>query len=140
MLAVTAVSFGCSPAPDRDDAQAGTVADRPVLELTPTMPTSPDPLDLDRIIAAARSDLAGRLAVEVGRIETVEARWVTWSNGAMGCPEPDMMYTQALVPGYRILLRIDGTVYAYHGARGGQPFYCPADRAGTPLPDESDLR
>ena len=33
---------------------------------------------------------------------------VTWSDGSRGCAEPGMMYTQALIDGSRITLRVDG--------------------------------
>ena len=33
---------------------------------------------------------------------------VTWPDGALGCPEPGMSYTQALVPGARLVLEADG--------------------------------
>ncbi len=40
---------------------------------------------------------------------TVESREaVTFSDGALGCPEPGRLYTQATVPGYRLVLRIAG--------------------------------
>jgi hypothetical protein len=35
-----------------------------------------------------------------------------------------MMYTQALVDGYRIVLRVGGDEVTYHGANGKPPFRC----------------
>ena len=35
-----------------------------------------------------------------------------------------MMYTQALVEGSLIVLRVDGKHYQYHAAKGRQPFLC----------------
>ncbi|PKL95240.1 MAG: hypothetical protein CVV18_06265 [Gammaproteobacteria bacterium HGW-Gammaproteobacteria-8] len=96
--------------------------------------------ELESAAERARNDLATRLGVEPEAIAVIEARFVTWRSGAMGCPEPDMMYTQALVPGYRILLRTGKSVHAYHGARAAEPFFCPADRAGEPLPEHDDVR
>lgn len=80
---------------------------------------------------AARADLADRLGVEPDTIEAGALERVTWRDGSLGCPDPDRSYTQALVDGYRIELRVDGTSYWYHGADGGDPFYCadPADPA-----------
>lgn len=96
------------------------------------------PESLSEYIEQARANLALRMELDdPATIEVVEARYVTWSNGAMGCPEPDMMYTQALIPGYRILLRTGGETYAYHGGRDQAPFYCPAQRAERPMPGDS---
>ena len=38
-------------------------------------------------------------------LKVLSAEAVTWSDGSLGCPEPGMMYTQALVPGYRVQIR-----------------------------------
>lgn len=89
---------------------------------------------LGREIELARNELAERIDVDAADIEVSVAEFVTWNNGAVGCPEPDMTYTQALVPGYRVLLMADGQTYHYHGARDRDPFFCPAERAGQPLP------
>lgn len=78
---------------------------------------------------AAIGDLASRLGVAPASIEVVHVRSVTWPNGALGCPEPGMVYTQALVPGYQVVLRHAGRVWLYHGSRDGDPFLC---RSGEP--------
>ena len=55
----------------------------------------------------------------------VEAsRGVTWRDGSLGCPKPGMMYTQALVEGALIVLRLEGREYSYHSGAGKPPFYC----------------
>lgn len=90
-------------------------------------------------IAAARADLAEHLGIEELDIEVSDARQATWRNGALGCPEPDMMYTQALVPGYYIRLRAGDDFYAYHAGRDGQPFLCPKERSQPPAHDEAPV-
>jgi hypothetical protein len=47
-----------------------------------------------------------------------------WRDGSLGCPQPDMMYTQALVDGYLIQLSAGSRLYNYHGANGRDPFLC----------------
>jgi len=94
-------------------------------------------LDLDAAVAAARADLAQRNGLDEAAIEVADARSVTWPDGAMGCPEEGMMYTQALVPGYYILLDAEGERHAYHAGRNGQPFRCPTDRSQKP-PESTD--
>ena len=98
---------------------------------------------LEAYAAQAESDLAHRLEIDASDIELIEAQFVRWPNSALGCPEPDMMYTQALVTGYRIRLVADGRPYHYHGARDKPPFYCPAERVSPPAADSgnsNDLR
>lgn len=77
-----------------------------------------------REVTLAIADAAERTGVAEADIEVEEFSMVTWPDGAIGCPEPDVMYTQALVDGYRIVLDADGTQLVYHGALGEDPFFC----------------
>lgn len=95
--------------------------------------TTPPQSDSDVSIASA--DLAVRLGVEAASIELVTRERVTWRDGSIGCPEPGMAYTQALVPGIRIVLRVADAEYEYHAADGRPPFYCPPERVTTPAPN-----
>lgn len=89
-------------------------------------------LELDEAVERARQDLAQRAETERDAIGVLDARPVTWPNGAMGCPEEGVMYTQVLVRGYYIRLRADGAEYAYHSGHDGIPFHCPARRSQPP--------
>ena len=75
-------------------------------------------------VEQAKADLAKRLGVDAARVTLVSSEEVTWSDGSLGCPEPGMMYTQALVPGARIILEVDGTQYNYHSGANRAPFLC----------------
>lgn len=72
----------------------------------------------------ALKDAAERTGVDMGDIEVIEAEEVTWSDGAIGCPDSGESYTQALVEGYRIVLEADGEQLHYHAAEGEEPFHC----------------
>jgi hypothetical protein len=84
------------------------------------------------LLEAALDDAAKRTSMDRGTITVVSAAAVTWSDGSAGCPEPGMMYTQALVPGYRIVLQAGEQVLNYHAGRTGVPKYCPAERVMPP--------
>jgi hypothetical protein len=77
-----------------------------------------------RRIDHAKNDLAERLEINLEAIELISNEQVTWNDGSLGCPQPDMMYTQALIDGYQIQLQVGGQVYNYHGANGEDPFLC----------------
>lgn len=94
--------------------------------------TQPAEISMEQQIKMAIADLAIRVGVAAEDIIVREARSVQWSSGALGCPKPGMNYTQALVPGMRLLLETNGTVYYYHGRNGRDLFYCPAGRAQAP--------
>lgn len=95
--------------PDEDPAEDGAGGSDPLL--------GPE-------IEVAMEDVTERAEVPREDVEIVVTELVTWPDGALGCPEPDMSYTQALVEGYRIVLRVNGEEYHYHGAAGEDPRFC----------------
>jgi hypothetical protein len=85
------------------------------------------------MIEAALADAANRSTTARTDITVVSAEAVTWPDGSLGCPQPGMMYTQALVSGYRIVLQAGDTVLNYHSAARGRPVFCPASRVSAPV-------
>ena len=92
--------------------------------------------DLQSIVEAAKKDAATRSGLSPEAIKVLVAERVTWSDGSLGCPSPGMMYTQALVPGFRVMLDAGGQVLDYHAGASGHLFLCPAGRAVEPRADE----
>jgi hypothetical protein len=89
----------------------------------------------DDEVAAAIEDAVDRTGANPDAITVETVERVTWPDGSIGCPEPDQMYTMALVEGYRIVLRADGEELHYHGQDGEPPFHCanptdPTDHGG----------
>jgi hypothetical protein len=82
-----------------------------------------DPL-LGPEVEIALDDAEERAGVARDELSVTVTELVTWPDGAAGCPDPDMMYTQALVDGYRIVIEADGDEYHYVGANGSEPTYC----------------
>ncbi len=121
--------------PDSDPAESATGGE--ITEGNDMSDSGPDRLSLEEAVEAARKDLAKRAGKAQQDIELLRSQEVTFADGALGCPEKGMMYTQALVDGYYILLRADGEEHAYHAGRDGKPFHCPAERSKAP-PEESD--
>jgi hypothetical protein len=84
------------------------------------------------MIEAALDDAANRSTTARADIKVTSAEAVTWSDGSIGCPQPGMLYTQALVAGYRIVLQAGTQVLNYHAAARGKPVFCPASRVVAP--------
>jgi hypothetical protein len=103
----------------------------------PENPLSPDPVDpsLKELANQAREDLARRLSVPASSIQVVEAQSVVWPDGSLGCPEPDMAYTQVPVDGVLIRLQVGERVFAYHGGGGRAPFLCQRSTRETGIRD-----
>ncbi|MGF1616345.1 MAG: hypothetical protein ACFCU2_00850 [Acidimicrobiia bacterium] len=97
----------------------------PSLESTmPEVPPSNPDTAPESVVDRAISDLVDRTTVSSETITVVAAESKTWPDGSLGCPQPGMSYTQALVDGSRVLLEADGRLYAYHAGPDGEPFLC----------------
>ena len=107
--------------------------------MIPTTSPSPNPLDSteNKLVVYAKEDLAQRLGIPLDKIELVSMQEVTWRDGSLGCPQPGMQYTQALVNGTLIILSVDDQRYQYHSGKRGMPFLCEY-QPQPPLPP-SDL-
>ncbi len=84
------------------------------------------------MVDAALDDAARRMKRDRSRLEVLSKEYVTWTDGSLGCPQPDVMYTQALVPGYRIRIRAGTEVLDYHAGKRGLPVLCPPSRSVEP--------
>jgi len=62
--------------------------------------------------------------VEPDDIRVVSADEVTWRDGAIGCPEPDMAHPQVLVEGFRVVLEVGNERLHYHADDPEAPFRC----------------
>jgi hypothetical protein len=101
----------------------------------PAPPRGPTVSSLASMTESALADAAKRTGLKRADLKVLSVEAVIWSDGSLGCPEPGMQYTQALVPGYRVRIQAGTQVLDYHAGRSGQPVYCPADRAQPPAPD-----
>ncbi len=86
------------------------------------------------IEAAVRADAARVWSRPDPAALQVTTEAVTWADGSLGCPRPGMAYTQALVPGWRLIVRDGGRELVYHASRRGQWVSCAAGRARPPVP------
>jgi hypothetical protein len=70
------------------------------------------------------ADAAARLGVDPSAVTIIDAHEETWSDGSLGCPQPGMMYTQALVDGYQVVVEANGTRLDYRGSGPGRFHLC----------------
>jgi hypothetical protein len=84
------------------------------------------PAEAQPAVNAAAADVARRFAMKP---RLVELERVTWSDGSLGCPQPGMNYTQAVVPGWRIVLATGSRSLEYHANDAGRVVHCPRSRA-----------
>lgn len=108
----------------------------------PSAPTQAPPIDV-----LARPGVKEAIAAEAERrgvapdeVSVVEYADVTWPDGSIGCPQPGMMYTQALLPGRRLLLEVQGEVASYHSGGGPAFGYCANPRPALPAAPDTRPR
>jgi hypothetical protein len=83
--------------------------------------TTAIPAGLRRAVVA---DAAGRFKVAESAVVLTRAEQVTWPDGSLGCPEPGMMYTQSLVPGFRVVAKTVAGELLYHTDQVGNLRNC----------------
>jgi hypothetical protein len=127
-FALILTACAADDAGDAGDSTPSTTTSSQPEEATTIPPQVPDPIDpivptqggqvqsgevpaviLDAVLA----DAADRTAVDVDESDVALAEFVVWSDGSLGCPEPGVVYTQALVEGYRVVIDVDGTIIDY---------------------------
>lgn len=121
-----------------DSEDAAVTSDEPVIGDKPThtqiapgggeaslpLGTVPDGVVERADVQAAIAAEAERSGVERAAVGVAGYADVTWSDGSLGCPQPGMMYTQALVPGHQLVLEVDGSYASYHAAQGKDFSFC----------------
>ncbi len=85
----------------------------------PTTEPTQIPVDLTPAQLAAIQDLAVTLNIDVAQIQLVSTEAVDWPDGCLGVHLPDVMCTQAIVPGFNLLLAANGQPYEYHTNQDG---------------------
>lgn len=120
IVGVAVAATACVLPPGSSD-----VANSPAIssqEVTTSMaPIGEVPGDL---LDAIVNDAAERAGIQRDEVEVLTAESVTWNDGSLGCPEPGMMYTQALVPGYRVVVEAGGEEMHFHASEGGSFRFC----------------
>jgi hypothetical protein len=97
----------------------------------------PGQVPLETLRAAVLADAVAFWQRADGAGLHVSAEAVTWSDGSIGCAQPGRMYTQALVPGWRLVVSDGARELIYHASRRGYWIQCPPGRARAPLPGDA---
>ncbi|MEO1201539.1 MAG: hypothetical protein AAFX10_02450 [Pseudomonadota bacterium] len=77
------------------------------------------------MIDAILGDMVAQTGAERAALAVVQSEAKQWSSGALGCPEPGQMYTQAIVDGYKVVITYNGDRYDYRATTDGYFKLCP---------------
>ena len=83
------------------------------------------------LLATLVADASERTGTPVEEITAVSGTAVEWSDGSLDCPEPGTGYTQAIVPGFQVILDAGGTELDYRLGDGDTFVLC---ENGRPAP------
>lgn len=123
---------GCTMAPPSSTSPLTL----PVVDAQPTPVQSeaqPEPQAAEGVsVSGLPSDLLNAVLEDAGRrtgvapaaLIVTQAQAMTWNDGSLGCPEPGMFYTQALVDGYWIIVEADDQALDYRVQSNGMLRVC----------------
>lgn len=115
-IALAACGAGLTSEPPRDSESVHAEG---------TVERHRDPVP-DSLLEKVLADASRRAGVDTSKLEVLSTQKLTWNDGSLGCPQPDRMYTQALVPGYRIWVRYGAELFDYHASGSNVFFLCPS--------------
>jgi hypothetical protein len=138
MLGLPLAACGAGPT-----GPASASADVPAPAATPTPAPGVPPVGvrakftLADMAEAALSSAADKTGLARSDLKVASSRSIVWADGSIGCPQPGMSYTMALVPGYQILIEARGEMLDYHATERGQLILCPAGRSVGGIREEA---
>jgi hypothetical protein len=101
---------------EQSEANAGEPRDVPPAAGTPRVSG-----DTASLTAAIAEDLG--VSPETVQVVSMEPR--NWPDSSLGCPQPDMLYAQVVMPGYLVLVDVSGERIEYHTDERGTVVRCP---------------
>lgn len=105
-------------------------AETPAGNAMPVATVSPD---LQPIAEKAQAILTQTLKVDPDAVTILSVQRVQWSDASLGCPQPGMMYAQAITPGYLVQAEVDGQTHEVHLNQQGKGLLCPPEQAKEPV-------
>ncbi|HQY90561.1 hypothetical protein [Caldilinea sp.] len=77
-------------------------------------------------------DAAGRTGLARSALQVIQDQAVVWSDGSLGCGQPGMVYTQALVEGYHVIVAAGDQTLDYRAGRNNSFRLCENPRPNAP--------
>ncbi len=106
---------GDTTIPDRADREPPSLPERVPTETDPTV-TGEVP---DEFLTPVIEDAATLAGVDPADVTVVTAQEVVWPDGSLGCAEPGVVYTQAQIQGYWVVVEVNGVGFDYRLNDGG---------------------
>lgn len=137
------LAAGCTPTGVESGPAAETVAPETTAEPTTEPAPEPEEGELEsmnpplssgevpqELFDSVLADLLALTGKESSAVTVVSSEAITWNDGALGCPQPGVMYTMAIIDGYQVIFDVDGETFDYHLSDRGQFVLCEDARPG----------
>lgn len=98
--------------------------------MAPAKPDTSVPAD---VLDMLYEQVATQSAMSKAQIVTVRAETVTWRDGSLGCPQPNLAYSQALVDGYWVILRAGREEFDYRITKNRKYMRCQSSTKQAPI-------
>ncbi|MCA1644491.1 MAG: hypothetical protein LC797_03155 [Chloroflexi bacterium] len=126
LLAATLLVSACAPsAGDQLTTPAAPAPSRvPASPVPSVLPGSVPSADPQPLVEAALRDAAAHLGISAAdlHVDQVDAR--QWGDSSLGCPQPGLMYSQIVTPGFVIIISGAGKQLEYHSDTRGPVVLC----------------
>jgi hypothetical protein len=86
------------------------------------------------ILKPILEDVHDKSGADIEDVKVIRAENIIWPDGSMGCGKPGEMYTQAQVPGYWVVLEVNGDSYDYRVTENGYFNICDQSRPSNQPP------
>lgn len=118
-------------------AEPPPAAERTMSGQDASMPTDGAPvLPPERLLGPVLADASKRTGLPTEELVVTNAWRRTWNDGSLGCPQPGMHYTQALVPGWQVIVAAGEQSLDYRLSDRGYFMVC----AGGAVAGAEDVR
>src|SRR3989344_3339152 len=84
-----------------------------------SLPDGNEPKVEDQAVEETREFISIFEGIDPAKIKLVSIEETEWPNGCLGLPQDSEMCTQALVPGYKIVLDADGRIMTFRTNKDG---------------------
>jgi hypothetical protein len=95
-------------------------------QTSPTVISTTD-LVAEQVSQLAIKDLSARLDMDPSTVNILSIESTLWPDTALGCPRPGEGYVQQTVPGYQLVLEVNGQEYVYHTDSNQTVILCPEE-------------
>jgi hypothetical protein len=84
---------------------------------------SADPA-IQAVVIATIGEAATHLGVSPSAIAVEQAEAREWGDSSLGCPQPGLMYSQVVTPGFIVVVSGGGKQLEYHSDTRGRVVLC----------------